>query len=206
MGSAVFAATSGPFVTSTPIPFTLTDWTGTLAFQKFNSALGTLTGVDIAITGNMQTVLTVTNTSPSGSTGTAKTELQMSLVDPGGYMSGDNPLLDFFSPNYSFNLGPNQSVTSGTLTKSASATWSSTAGNVLSEFTGPGNIVLNGSTYTQTWVAYNGGNAAATQVTQGSLTGNITYYYNPVQTPEPSGLVLLGSALAGLVTLVKRRR
>lgn len=36
---------SGPFTTTTPIPLTLTDWTGSLSFPQFDSSLGTLTGV-----------------------------------------------------------------------------------------------------------------------------------------------------------------
>ena len=42
---------SGPFTTSTPIPYTLTDWTGSLSFPMFNSALGTLTEVDMTLNG-----------------------------------------------------------------------------------------------------------------------------------------------------------
>ena len=141
---------SGPFTTTTPISYTLTDWTGSLSFAKFDSSLGVLTKVEMTLNGAMQTVLTVTNDSPQASSGTAKTELQMSVQDPGDNFTP--PEIDFFSPNFAFNLGPNDSVTSGTLTKTASDTEQYTAGAILSEFNGPGTIVCPASTYTETWI------------------------------------------------------
>ncbi len=60
--SISFAAlVSGPFTTTTPIASTLTDWTSSLEFPQFNSALGTLTMVQIDLAGSMTTVLTVTD-------------------------------------------------------------------------------------------------------------------------------------------------
>jgi hypothetical protein len=195
--------TSGPFTTTTPISYTLTDWTGSLSFAKFDSSLGALTEVDMTINGAMRTVLTVTNNSPQGSSGTAKTELQMSVQDPGANFTP--PQLDFFSPNFVFNLGPNGSVTSGTLTKTASDTQVYTTAAILSEFNGPGTIVCPASTFTQTWIAYNGGNADAVQVTDGSLTGTVTYHYNPVPEPGTLGLLLAGAACLVAFGWQKRR-
>ena len=78
---------SGPFTTSTPIPYTLTDWIGSLLFPMFNSGLGTLTEVDMTLTGAMQTTLTVTNSSPDPSSGSANTEVRMSVQDAGSNFS-----------------------------------------------------------------------------------------------------------------------
>lgn len=200
LGSVVCAGTSGPFTTSTPIPYTKTDWGGTLAFPKFNPALGTLTQVDISITAAMQTTLTVTNTASSASTGTAKTEVAVTVTDPLALITMGP---DFFSPNYPFSLDPGQSVTSGTLTKSSTDTQSFTAAAILSEFTGPGTITMNASTYTQTWLAFNGGNTEASQVTDASCTGTVTYYY---VVPEPSGLMVLAPMAFGLLTMIRKRR
>ena len=92
--SVVQASSSGPFTTSTPIPSTLTDWTGSLSFPKFNSALGTLEDVQLDLSGGFTTTLTVTNDSLAGSSGSAKTEVQLTVQDPGLNLSARN--LTFF--------------------------------------------------------------------------------------------------------------
>ena len=51
--SVVRADTIGPFATTTPIPATLTDWNGSLSFPKFNSALGTLTSVELDLSSGL---------------------------------------------------------------------------------------------------------------------------------------------------------
>jgi hypothetical protein len=206
MGVAVEAKAdliSGPFTTTTPIPSTLTDWIGSLAFPMFDSSLGTLTSVKLDLTGNFSTVITVTNIGTSSSTGTAKTEVAVTVQDGGNNLLV--PELDMFSSNFSFtNLPAGQSVTSGTIIKSGSSSDIYTLPAVLAEFTGPGTIVLPASTYTQTWIAYNGGNSNATQVTNAQLTGSVTYTYAPV--PEPSTFALFGIGAFGLLGYVWRKR
>ena len=75
---------------------------------------------------------------------------------------------------------------------------------ILAEFNGPGTIMLPASTFTQTLLANTGGNTAASQVTQGDLTGTVTYHYNPV--PEPSTLALFGVGAVSLLACAWRRR
>jgi hypothetical protein len=193
---------SGPFTTSTPIPYTLTDWTGSLSFPMFNSALGTLTEVDMTLNGAMQTTLTVTNNSPDSSSGNAKTEVQMSVQDAGLHFSP--PQIDFNSPAFGYSLAGGGNVTSGLLTSSSSNSAVYTLSAILAEFNGPGTIVLPASTFTQTLLANTGGNTAASQVTQADLTGTVTYHYNPV--PEPSTFALFGVAALGLLACARRRR
>jgi hypothetical protein len=178
---------AGPFSTTTPISPTLTDWNGTLAFAKFNPSLGVLTKVQIDLAGSMSTVLTVTNSSQSGSQGNARTEMQISVQDSGGYLSV--PQLDLISSSFTYNLSGGQSLTSGTLSKSGSSSEQYTAPAILTEFTGSGNILLSASTFTQTLLANTGGNTSASQVTNSQLSGSVTYYYNPV--PEPATISLL---------------
>ena|SRR3989339_1105279 len=193
------AMVSGPFTTTTPVSSSLTDWTSSLSFDKFDSSLGTLTKVQIDLSGTMSTILTVTNSSPDGSNGTAKTELQITVQDSGGNLIV--PEIDLFSSLFSYNLGAGQSMTSGTLTKSGSSSDQYTLAAVLSEFTGPGTIVLPASTFTQTWLTNTGGNTYASQVTYAELTGTVTYFYDEV--PEPATMLLLG---LGSLILRKSRK
>lgn len=202
LGSTVAAGTSGPFTTSTPVPLTKTDWSSTLAFPKFNPALGQLTQVDISITAYLETILTVTNTASSASTGTAKTEVAVTVTDPLLLISMGP---DFFSPNFAFSLAPGGSVTSGLLAKSATDSQSFTSAGILSEFTGPGTITMDADTFTQAWIIFNGGNSNVVQVTKASTTGCVTYHYTEVPELPASALALLPAAV-GLLARIARRK
>ena len=193
---------SGPFTTSTPIPSTLTDWSNTLSFPKFNSALGTLDKVQLDLSGGFTTTLTITNESDSASNGTAKTEVQLSVQDAGLNLS--TPQLDLLSSPFSYSLGAGGSVSSGLLTQTGTSSDQYTLSAILAEFNGPGTISLAASTFTQTDLSNTGGNTAASQVTNASLTGSVTYYYAAV--PEPSTFALLGAGAIGLLGIAWRRR
>ena len=194
------ALLSGPFTTTTPIASTLTDWSSSLQFPKFNSALGNLTMVQIDLTGSMTTVLTVKNVSSTlPSSGNAKTEIRMTVQDSGGNLNF--PEIDLLSSAFIFsNLGVGQTVTSGNLTKSGSSSDQYTAAAVLAEFTGPGTIALPANTFTLTWLTNTGGNTVASQVTSAQLTGTVTYSY---EVPEPATMLLL--SLGGLMLRKSRK-
>lgn len=199
-------ATTLSYTTSTPIPSTKTDWTGSLAFPKFNPSLGTLTQVDLYLSCDMDTVLTVTNTANSASTGSAKTELMLTVMD-GGFLISDAPQIDMNSPFYPYSLAAGASITSGDLTKSATNTSHYKDSALLAEFVGTSNISLAATTYTMAWINYNGGNTEASQSTNASATGTVTYEYTagpPV--PIPPTALLLGSGLVGLLALRRRQK
>jgi len=188
----------GPITTTTPIASSKTDWTGGLTFAKFNPMLGTLQSVTIKVSSAMDTILTITNDSPSSSSGSAKTELQVSVQDTGGNLNA--PQIDLFSSSFTYNLASGQSVSSGHLLKNTTDEQTYTLQAILDEFTGSGSIVLPASTFTQTWLTNTGGNTFASQVTNASLTGEVTYTYS---VPEPATMSLLG---LGAVALLRKRR
>jgi hypothetical protein len=200
--SSLAQSTLGPITTSTPIPSTLTDWTGSLAFAQFNPSLGTLDSVTLEFSSTLTTTLTINNTASSASSGSAKTELQVTVQDAG--LNLNVPELDMLSPAFNYVLGPGGFTTSGLLTKSANDGGNNyTAAGVLAEFTGLGSISLPASTFTQTDLSNTGGNTSASQVTDASLTGTVEYFYTPTAVPEPSTLGLL---VLGLGMLPFRRR
>ena len=185
----------------------LTDWSDSLAFPQFNPALGTLDGVELMLSSSIDTVLTVTNNDAElNSAGFASTEVQIT-IDPDTLL-GATPELDIKSSNFYFSdLAPGAQVISDTLTKSGTYDETYILQAILNEFTGTGTIVLPASTFTTTSISFSGGNAAAVQATNASLTGTITYDYTPAppQAPEPATLTLLGGLLiAG--GLASRRR
>lgn len=194
-------AISGPFATTTPIASTSTDWSSSLSFPKFDSALGTLTAVQLDLNGGLSTQITITNDSSSPSNGNVKTELQIFVQDGGANLLAPEPTI--VSNAFGYGLAAGASVTSSLLTNVGSSSRQYTIAAVLDEFNGPGTISLSASTFTQTVLANTGGNTAASQVTSAYLTGNVTYSYIPV--PEPSALVLLVAGALGLLVYVGRR-
>jgi hypothetical protein len=199
LSSVALANSLGPITTTTPIPSSLTDWTRSLSFPQFNPSLGTLTGVEIDLAGHMTTTVTVTENDGALSYGNAKTELQMTVQDVGGNLSG-TPQIDMIGPEFYYSLNAGGSVTSGLLTKSGSSSDLYTSAPILAEFTGTGSFALRASTFTQTLLANTGGNTNAGQVTNASLTGLVTYYYTtapPVPEPVTMFGVLLGVGALG---------
>jgi hypothetical protein len=189
------------YPTTTPIPSTLTDWIGTLAFPQFDPSAGILESVEIDLSGSMSTTLTVTNNAAGASSGRAYTHLELTVQDVGGNL---NAPIDVDGPSFHYNLASQDTVTSGLLTASFGSSNTYLAPAVLAEFTGGGSVDLSAGTYTETALYNTGGNTYAKQVTDADLTGDVTCTYTYYQVPDPASLTVLG--LGGLALLRRRGR
>lgn len=181
------------------IPATTTELNTSKTFAQFDRSLGTLDSVQVSFTGGLSTVLTVKNNAATSSDGTAKTEVQFTVADPGNFFGPDVPQIDLNSAEFPYSLAAGAQTTSGTLTKNGSFSNTYTDAAILSEFTGSGNINLGVSTFTRTWLGNNGGNTTASQATQANWGATVIYNYT---VPEPASLSLL--TLGGL--LLRRRK
>ena len=202
------AQSLGPVTTSTPVPATLTDWNNPLEFPQFNPALGTLISVELNLSTTLSTSLTITNTSATSSGSTAFTEVQFTVQDTGGYLNpGNQPQLNVLSPNFTNTIPGNGSVMSGVLVSSNSFSTTLTQPSLLSEFTGSGNITLNAGTFTLAYTSDTTGDTEASQSSEASLTGDVTYNFDPTPTPEPStiALVAVGLSVLGLRARMLKR-
>jgi hypothetical protein len=190
---------------------TQTDFTGLLTATQWNPAWGTLTSVEIDLTSDLSTVLTLTNTSTSGTNGKVETTMQIYVQDSGndlqgGVYSTGAGALNYSSPLFNYSLAAGASTSSGTLTMSATQDYVYTLAAVLAEYTGTGTFSLTDKTLVGTFLNNTGGNTTAAQSTTEFTTGDVIYTYTPPPSgaPEPATLFLMGSALVGVGVLRKR--
>ncbi len=204
------------YITSTPIPLTLTDWAASysLQFQKFNIPSATLTDMELRLTGGMETIISIKNTGITQvKFGNAKTELMMGVTDPLNLLPDPyGSQLNISLPpgsGYSFAtpaspLNPGQTRVSPLYTGTQNIFMNYNDPAMLAQFSGAGNINLPATSLTMSWSSFSGGNIEASQVTRGSMTGAVTYTYTKtLNLPETSSILFAILGFVGILGFSK---
>jgi len=203
--SVTYTTSTSPAVVPNPSVETLTDFVGTIDVPQFSPSLGTLDSVTLQIFATFTTDLFVDNDSPSGSSGTVRTEVDVTYSISG--LLADTTFSFQNAPPLNYNLAAGEDAQFLDVIANGDdlAYLNETAGAVLTAFTGNGVVVIDTETLTETLLANTGGNTAADQDTEALITAEVTYNFTEgttIPTPAAAGSML---AIAGL-GLFRRRR
>lgn len=176
-----------------------------MQFQQFNSALGTLTGVELDVFSGLTTTVSLVNNNLGQKSPDVSVSTSLSLKDPLSASWGATGVL---IPGTLTVAGkgtatgtPGTASKTGTETLSASHTYS---GSQLAAFIGTGNMSSLLSVNAQ--AMYSANKVAATYDTKASGYGHVTYtFISAVPEPETYGMLLLGLGLVGFVAKRNKR-
>ena len=199
-----------------------TDWTSSLVFNKFDTSLGVLTGVEFTLNGHIQGSAGYENTGTSAAAVTTKLQAQISVGSPGAatiataqLVAAHDDIATSFDGTTDFGGTSGKTYSSLTADKSTSITL--TDPTSLATFVGTGSISLP-VVATGLSSASGSGNLLTKFVSQASASGTLIYIYTPVNppagqtvgpgqpqtVPEPSSVALLVCGGLGLFATLRR--
>jgi PEP-CTERM motif len=207
-GSANAATVTSSF--TNPLAVTEINQTGSL--DRFNSALGTLTGAILTVTDLLQTDITFTNKAAQSQNFKYNTQLDLTLTTS---LAALQPVIQNAAPGTATDsLGTTTLAAGGVLVK-PQATVAGTPttvdlSGILASLIGTTPFTITCTSFTPTTISQVGGNITSTQTTRASCGASIVYTYNAVVTPPAAVPVPASVALLGLGLLaagaVRRRK
>lgn len=170
--------------------------------NKFDSALGTLTGVAITLDGEALSTATLTNTAAQAQRFQFGSTLNLYLDGAG---ISDVLSLNLF--NFSNQIQVGQTVNLGTANPTDSLLINVSD---LSAFIGTGTTTFTCDSLVANSQAGGGGNITVVQNTQAGCGLNVVYTYDvptnpPAQVPEPASMALVGLGMMGLAAIRRRK-
>jgi hypothetical protein len=172
-------------------------------FQKFNTAFGTLTQVDLSISAGLMSIIKLENKDIIASQGGAWTHLRLTVTDPNSLLS---LIMDLNSMAYPYTLSPGQVIFTNPLLNIGTDSGSWTNEPILTEFTGAGDIGIDVGSFSESLLNNTGGHTVSSDVTTWNATGTVTYYYDAPPVPEPVTILAALSILGPAGILFRRRK
>lgn len=204
MSGAVNAATSF----SNSLETTEINQTGFL--DKFDSSLGTLTGVFLNWNGQAVTTITLTNNAAQDQRLRATSTVDLTFSSNDASISA---ILSAITLSMQANSGgivtlpTGGSQSFGPIADSDAANFTAGAGDaILAAFTGPGTFSVTCESLSGISLVGGGGNVVSSQETQAACGASVEYTFTTTQVPEPGTLALLGAMAVGAGALSRRAR